>query len=98
MTIEYNKNRYYVAESAVLPEKARLQIASDLRELAKHGVICWADDKWKLAEGVEVREDQNGNVIVLYKRANNDEQIRSRSLVTNRFNAKAGGHSASLTF
>jgi hypothetical protein len=60
--MNYNANRYYLAESKQLSEPEKLQLAKDLVELERQGILAWRDGTWGLVEGVEVEETSAGPV------------------------------------
>jgi len=60
--MDYNENKYWVEDSAALTEAEKLQMAKDLLELEREGILEYRNGTWGLAEGVEVEETSAGPV------------------------------------
>jgi hypothetical protein len=58
--MNYNERKYWVEGSELLTEAEMIQMAKDLRELERLGVIEFRDGRWQLAAGVEVEETPEG--------------------------------------
>jgi hypothetical protein len=51
--MDYNLNKYYVADSGLLTEAEKIEMARSLRQLELKGVIQWRDGVWQLAANVK---------------------------------------------
>jgi hypothetical protein len=60
--LDYNRNKYYLEESDLLTEAEKIQMAKDLLELERQGVLEYRDGFWGLAAGVEIEETPDGPV------------------------------------
>jgi hypothetical protein len=58
----YNERKYWVEGSDLLTEAEKIQMAKDLRELERRGVIEFRDGRWELAAGVDIEETLDGLV------------------------------------
>lgn len=60
--MDHNLNKYYVEESDLLTQAEQIQMAKDLLELERQGVLEYHDGRWRIAAGVEIEETPNGPV------------------------------------
>jgi hypothetical protein len=60
--MDFNENKYYIAYDNRLTELEKLQLAKDLLELERQGVLEYRDGHWRLAAGVEIEETSDGPV------------------------------------
>ncbi len=60
--MDYNADKYWVEDSDLLTEPEKLQMAADLLELERRGVLVYRDGRWGLADGVEIEEMPAGSV------------------------------------
>jgi hypothetical protein len=60
--MNFNENKYYVQGSKFLTEAEKIQMAKDLLELERRGVLEYRDGRWGLAAGVEIAETEGGPV------------------------------------
>jgi hypothetical protein len=58
--MNFNKNKYYIADDNRLTELEKLQLAKDLLELERQGLLRYRDGVWELAAGVEIEETSDG--------------------------------------
>ena len=58
--MELNKHKYYLQHSDGLTEAEKIQMAKDLIELERQGVIEYRDGRWQLAAGVESDDTPEG--------------------------------------
>jgi len=65
--MDFNKDKYYVENSDLLTEAEKIQLAKDLLELERRGILECRDGAWVLADGVEVEETPTGPVARLRK-------------------------------
>jgi hypothetical protein len=66
--MELNRDKYYVEHSDLLTEAEKIQMAKDLLELERQGVLEYRDGFWGLAAGVEIEETPDGPVARLPKK------------------------------
>lgn len=59
---EYSQNKYYVNGLGLLTEDEKLQMAKNLLELERRGVLEYRDGRWGLAPGIEIEETPDGPV------------------------------------
>lgn len=64
--MDFNENKYYIADDNRLTELEKLQLAKSLLELERQGVIEYRDGRWELAAGVEI-EEKAGGPIALFR-------------------------------
>jgi hypothetical protein len=57
--MDYNEHKYW-AESSDLIEAEKIQMAKDLRELERRGVIEFRDGRWGLVAGADSEETPEG--------------------------------------
>ncbi len=60
--MNFNENKYYVQGSKFLTEAEKLQMAKDLLELERQGILEYRNGLWGLAAGVEIEETPDGPV------------------------------------
>ena len=60
--MDFDRDKYYVENSDLLTEAEKVQMAKDLVELERQGVLEYRDGLWGLAAGVEIEETPNGPV------------------------------------
>jgi hypothetical protein len=60
--MELNRDKYYVEHSDLLTEAEKIQMAKDLLELERQGVLEYRDGRWGLAAGVEIQRPRRGPV------------------------------------
>lgn len=60
--MEYNAGKYWVEDFDLLTEAEKLQMAADLLELERRGVLEYRDGRWGVAPGVEIEETPDGPV------------------------------------
>ncbi len=58
--MDFNENKYYIADDNRLTELEKLQLAKDLLELERQGVLEYCDGHWRLAAGVEIEQTPDG--------------------------------------
>jgi hypothetical protein len=58
--MNFNENKYYVQGSKFLTEAEKIQMAKDLLELERRGILEYRDGRWRLAAGVEIEETPDG--------------------------------------
>jgi len=58
--MNFNENKYYVQGSKFLTEVEKIQMAKDLLELERRGILEYRDGRWRLAAGVEIAETPDG--------------------------------------
>jgi len=60
--MDYNRNKYYIEENDLLTEAEKIQMAKDLLELERRGLLEYSDGRWGLVAGVETEETSDGPV------------------------------------
>ena len=60
--MNFNEKKYYIAADSRLTELEKLQLAKDLLELERRGVLEYRAGAWGLAADVEIEETVNGPV------------------------------------
>ncbi len=60
--MDFNADKYFVENSDALTEDGKIQVAKDLLELERQGVLEYRDGRWGLAAGVEIEETPDGPV------------------------------------
>jgi len=60
--MDLNADKYFVESSKALTEAEKIQMAKDLLELERRGVLEYRDGRWGLAAGVEIAETEDGAV------------------------------------
>jgi len=58
----FNKDKYYVEGSDLLSEAEKLQMAKDLLELERRGILEYREAGWGLVAGVEIEVTPDGPV------------------------------------
>jgi hypothetical protein len=54
--MNHNQRKYWVEGSELLTEGEMIQMARDLRELERQGVIEFRDGRWALSAGAEIAD------------------------------------------
>jgi hypothetical protein len=54
--MNYNEGKYWVEGSDLLTDAEKVQMAKDLRELERQGVIDFRDGRWALSAAAEIAE------------------------------------------
>jgi hypothetical protein len=52
--MDFNRNKYYIADDNRLTELEKLQLAKTLLELERQGILEFCGGRWRLAAGVEI--------------------------------------------
>jgi len=60
--MDFNENKYYIADDNRLTELEKLQLAKSLLELERQGVLEYRDGRWGLVAGVEIEETADGPI------------------------------------
>jgi hypothetical protein len=55
--MSYNAHKYWVEDSDLLTEAEKIQMAKELRELERQGIIEYRDGRWGLVE--QIKKENN---------------------------------------
>jgi len=58
--MDLNRDKYYVEHSDLLTEAEKIQMAKDLLELERQGILEYRDGRWGLAVDVETKDTPSG--------------------------------------